>query len=308
MPWRKLRNPVCPWVVTVDRILQSSDPVTIEGPTLVIASDYAGIDKRSRYRVNVYLCVDLVGSMEWDILRRQVRRRYLADGRRMSYKQLSDRQRANAVLPFLSVAEQIHGICVVTIVNKALRYLGLPPNGYEEMRRVASLEAPWKNRELEEAVRAAHFIACLVAGLSQPGHNIYWISDEDNMFGNPKQTHDVARLLSSFTSHYILHILGDLGIGTTTLDQGDRLEEDLTAIADLVAGGIAETTNRLSESRGGRIPANLAVRYADEFLPKADLSARWFWVGAGRLRRVAILFEQQMDGQYSVSKYEMASE
>jgi len=46
------------------------------------------------------------------------------------------------------------------------------------------------------------------------------------------------------------------------------------------------------------------VQCPDEFLPKADLMARWFWSGLGSLRRVAIPFEPVGDGQYDVSKHE----
>lgn len=308
MAWRNIQNPLYPWVTTLDRILKSVDPSSMQGPTMVIASDSGGTDKRSRYRVNVYLCVDLEASPEWEISRREVRRSYLADGRRMSYKGLSDRQRAKALIPFLSAAERIHGLCVVTVFNRMLRHLCLNPGDYVKMRNVAGLQALWKDQELEEALRMTQLVACLVGGLSQPGQNFYWISDQDNLLGNSKQSHDVGRLLSSFSSHYTHHALGDLGIGTTALDEGDRWEEDLTAVADLVAGGVAETANRLSEVCGGRIPTKLAVEYSKEFVPKADLIARWLWTGGGPLRRVAILFERELDRQYSVSKFEMVTE
>ncbi len=308
MAWRSLQNPIYPWVRTLDRIITSVAPANMRGPTMLIASDYGGIGKRSRYRVNAYLCVDLEACTEWELSRRAVRRRHLADGRRMSYKDLSDRRRAEALVPFLSAAEEIHGLCVAMVFNKTLRDLCLNSGDYQKMRDVARLEARWKDRELEEVLRQTHVVACLTGGLSQPGQNIYWISDEDDLFGNLKRSGDVARLLSSFSSHYAPHPLGELGIGTTALDEGDRADEDLAAVADLVAGGLAETTNRLSEVCGGRIPANLAVEYTKKFLPKADLIARWFWTGGGPLRRVAILFEQQPGGQYSVSKHEMITE
>ena len=309
MAWRILQDPLYPWVHTLDRIIASVRPASMRGPTMVIASDYSGLDKRSRYRVNVHICVDLEASAGWEISRQDVRRRFLGDGRRMSYKRLSDRWRAEALLPFLSAAEEIRGLCVATIFNKALRHLCLNSGDeYDKMRDVAGLQARWKNRELEEALRMTHIIACLIGGLSLPGQNIYWISDEDSLFGNQAKSRDVARLLSSFSSHYAHHRLGELGVGTTSLDEGDRFEEDLTAIPDLVAGGLAETTNRVSELCGGRIPANLAIDYPKEFLMKADLVSQWFWAKSERLRRVAILFEQQPDGRYTVSKHEMVND
>ncbi len=277
----------------------------MRGPTMIIASDSGGTDKRSHYRVDVFLCVDLEFSHAWEFARTELRRRFLPDGRRMSYKNLADRQRAEALVPFLSAAGSIRGLCVATVVNREFGHLCLKPGDYDKFRDITGLRARWKNRELEEALRMTQVVACLVGGLSQLSQNIYWISDEDNLFGNENQAHDVARLLSSFSSHYTHHALGELGIGTTALDEGDRWEEDITAVADLVAGGIAEAVNRISQAAGGRIPTSLALEYSKEFTPKADVITRWFWAGGGGLRRVVILFEQQVGGLYSVSKYDM---
>jgi hypothetical protein len=176
------------------------------------------------------------------------------------------------------------------------------------MRVRAQLQGRWNDQELEELLRTTHLVACLQGGLSKPDQNIYWISDQDNIFANAQRSQDVSRLLSKFSSYYVGHSLGELGIGTTALDEGDRLEEDLTAVTDLVAGGIAETTNRLSEVCGGRIPHNLAVEYPKKFLSKADLITQWFWAGGSSLRRVAVLFERQAGEGYGVSKLNMSTE
>ena len=302
-----MEDPLYPWIKSLDKIAAYVDPPSITGPTMVIASDYGGIDKRSRYRVNVFLCFDLEGSLEWEISRREVRKRYLADGRRMSYKQLSDRQRAKALVPFLAAADTIRGFCLVTVFNRSLQHLCLNSGDYEKMREAASLQGQWKDRELEEALRVTHIVAWLIGGLSQRDQNVYWISDEDNLFGSPEKCNDVARILSSFSSRYAKHRLGEMGIGTTKLDEGDRWEEDITAVTDLVSGGVAETTNRLSQACGGRIPATLAVEYSGKFIPKADLIAEWVWTPAGQLSRVVILFEQQPNGQCSLSKHDMVT-
>lgn len=308
MAWKHISTPLYPWVKTIDRILTVENPPTMNGSTMYIASDYSGINKNNRYHVSVILCADLEASGNWGFLRHKVRQQYLADGRRMSYKGLSDRQRAKALVPFLSAAEYIHGLCFVVIINKAIRHLCLNADDYDKMRTVAELRARWKDKELEEALRLTHFVGCLIGGLSHPNQNICWISDEDSLFANKVRSKDLARLLSSFSSHYTKYPLGELGIGTTAIDEGDRIDEDFASVADLVAGAIAETTTRLSETCGGHIPHSLAVEYTKEFLPKADLIARWFWLGKSNLRRVAVLFEKQRDGGLSVSRHQMLAE
>lgn len=283
------------------------DPPTISGPTMYVASDHSGTNKKSRYVVTAIVCADLEASTNWEVLRRKVRTEYLRDGRRMAYKALNDVKRAKAFVPFLSAAEYIHGLCLVIIINKSVRHLCLNNVAdYKKLRTAAGLRARWKDQELESMLRTTHFIGCLSGGLSQLGINVYWISDEDNIFADPLRQHDVARMLSIYSSHYVKHSLGELGIGTTSLDEGDRFEEDFAVVADLAAGGIAEIFTTMANDCGGRIPVHLAVERNRPFLPKADLISRWFWLGKSNLRRVAILFEDQPEG-ISCSRYQMLS-
>ena len=305
MSWATVADPLYPWVRTINRILTVEDPPTISGPTMYIASDQSGANKKSRYVVTAIVCADLEASSNWELLRRKVRGQYLEDGRRMSYKALNDGKRAKALIPFLSAAEYIHGLCLVIIVNKSIRHLCLNNAAdYQKVRSAAGLRARWKDQELESMLQTTHFIGCLYGGLSQLGQNVYWISDEDNIFANSLRKHDVAQMLSIYSSHYVKHSLGELGIGTTSLDEGDRFEEDFAAVADLAAGGIAEILTTMANDSGGSIPVHLALQRSKPFLPKADLISRWFWLGKSNLRRVAILFERQPKG-ISCSRYQM---
>jgi hypothetical protein len=158
---------------------------------------------------------------------------------------------------------------------------------------------------LDTAVRFTHFLACLIAGFVRPEQRVYWISDEDNLLGSQAQREDVSRLLSSFSSYYMPDHRGQLGIGTTKLDEGDRWEEDISAVADLAAGGLAEATNRLSDACGGRLPADLSIEPCDPLLAKAKLIADWFWTARGALSRVCIVYEETPNGSYVSFKQDM---
>lgn len=307
MAWRSLRDPLFPFVRTLDRVLFAERPPTPRGPTMLIASDYGGTSSSSSYRIDVFVCADTYHSGGWEVERRDVRRRFLGDGRRMAYKSLSDRQRAEALVPFLSAARRISGLCLAFVMRKSIDGLCLPSAELPRLRQEAQLRARWKNRALADAVRVSHIVACIVGGMSQPNQNVYWISDEDTMFANSERAADLSRLLSTFTSYYVGHPLGELGIGTTVIDEGDRLEEDLAAVADLVAGGLAETTAELSKVCGGRIPTQVAVEYPKRLRPKAELISDWFWAPGGDLRRVAILAEQLDGRRYTVARHDMFS-
>jgi hypothetical protein len=151
-----------------------------------------------------------------------------------------------------------------------------------------------------------HLVSCLVGGLSQANQNVYWVSDEDSVMASMHHQLDVATLLSKFSSHYVRHPLGELGVGTTRIDEGDRFEEDLAAVADLVAGGLAEVTSRVLESCGSRIPSGVAIDHRAGFKPKASVIADWFWTAGGSLRRVAVLIERVDRGQLSISRFDMS--
>lgn len=305
MPWRTLTEPMFPWVRTLDRILTAERPSSTRGEILHIASDYGGTDSRFAYRVDAFVCADLGHSIEWEMKRRAVRRMHLGDGRRMSYKGLGDRQRADALLPFLEAARSISGVCLAFITRKPLPYLCLPAAEFERFKREIGLVANWKNDALNDALRIAHIVSCLVAGLSRRRQNIYWVSDEDNVLSNAARHADVANIVSRFSSHYVKHELGELGIGTTKIDEGDNLEEDLASVADLVAGGVAEVVARLLERCGRRIPSGVSVEQSGPIKPKASRIADWFWSPGGSLRRVAILVERMNRDQLTVSRLDM---
>jgi hypothetical protein len=187
LSWKTLRSPLFPWVRTLDRIIASVRPEPLIGKSILIATDSGGLHPKSRYRVDAYFCADLESLMLWERHRCQIRGSLLPDGRRLSYKGLNDKIRARALIPFLSSVLHVPGLLLATITNRELRQLCLDEN-------TAVLRARWKRRQLDAAARMAHTVACLVGGMSRPGQNVYWISDEDSMLSNDAQSRDVARL------------------------------------------------------------------------------------------------------------------
>jgi hypothetical protein len=91
-------------------------------------------------------------------------------------------------------------------------------------------------------------------------------------------------MMGSFTSEYIKHNLGELGIGTTEIDEGDRLEEDLTAIPDLAAGAVSDLLNRMHQQLG-TFP--LVPTFVPTLSNKTDLITSWFFSGKGSLVKLA---------------------
>jgi len=154
-------------------------------------------------------------------------------------------------------------------------------------------------------MRTTHLVGFLTEGLSMPGQHIYWISDQDDAFANEQKSADSAQVVSRFTSHYVKHPLGELGVGTTALDEGDRFEEDLSAIPDLVAGTVAEVVTELAKACGGRVPHNVAIPFDRALVPKVELLSDWLYHDTGTFKRTVVLFEQQRNDSLSVFRLDM---
>jgi hypothetical protein len=109
--WRHLGNPEMGFMDTLSESIRATEfrhpgllPDIRRGSTLFIASDYGGQHNQSRYTSLVYLLADLGFCGDWEDVRKSVRRQFLTDNRRMSYKNLNDRRRQKALLPFLYAA------------------------------------------------------------------------------------------------------------------------------------------------------------------------------------------------------------
>jgi len=138
----------------------------------------------------------------------------------------------------------------------------------------------------------ANFIALLLGGISCSGQNIYWVSDEDQIVANDERKSDAARMLSAYTSLYVQHPLGELGIGTTALDPGDRGEEDLAAIPDLVAGALAESVTAIDGVEGWPFIEELPLKFLSH---KTAVIVDWLYREPKRLKAV-VLVHRKIEG------------
>jgi len=81
----------------------------LDGPTLMIYSDYSGNSRDSRFETISLLFVDLRAASVWDSLRTSVRQQFLPDGRRMGFKGLNDSYKRRGLSWFLRAADHLHG-------------------------------------------------------------------------------------------------------------------------------------------------------------------------------------------------------
>lgn len=254
-------------------------PTLEDAPALLMASDSSGSHRASSHLVHAFLIADPRTMSSWDSWRSAVRGRWLADGRRISYKSLGDRQQRAALPGFLGAAATICGALVVLAVDKRLGSL------FAERPRLRNPEFPrWQAATLDKALVLIHLASLLLAGFSADGQDVLWISDEDDFVADDQRLADFVKAFAWVSSHYLPHRLRHLRIGTTRSDTGRRDVEDLVAIPDLVAGAWG---GLLQAYRAEGTGLSRVIAPAPRRLPvKANEVLTWFLKG-GALCRVA---------------------
>ncbi|NRD62267.1 hypothetical protein HRD49_10975 [Corallococcus exiguus] len=214
------------------------------GKTLLIATDYGGDHAKTAFGSLSFLVADLELCSLWEGLRVSVRRQFLRDSRRMAFKHLRDKRRADALIPFLRSADNIPGLLATFLFDRRLKSIFKPDRPGEEPSPDLSPKT-WNPKVFEKLCRIGHIGGLLINGLSAEHQNVIWITDEDEIAPNTEQHRKATILIGHFASHYCSHQLGHFRFGTTKSDSGKLDLEDLVSVPDLAAGATAEIMNGL---------------------------------------------------------------
>lgn len=209
------------------------------GPTLLLVSDYGGSHPKATHESFSFLLADLQFCWLWNDLRQEIRTRVLKDRRRMSYKGLNDRRKRLALLSFLDAANRIPGVLLTILVQRHCAQYTMRLSE-PERHTIPSALRQWPIHVIRKFIWIVHLASLLVAGLSRPGQNLIWITDQDDTVANTQRVIDLTPIVAGVTSQYLPHDLGRLRFGTTACDNGDLYLEDISAIPDLAAGATAE--------------------------------------------------------------------
>ena len=250
-----------------------------------------------------FIVFDFESSVQWEVQRQLVRRNIIKDSRRMAFKNLEESVRKRALPAFLQAADQMVGLCLCVAINKRISYLGGGQNFFEQLVKEKILKAKWTFESFERMARMTHFISLLIAGLCSEGQNVFWVSDEDEMFESAQKSEDTLRILTMHQKMNVSTNLGTLRAGTTKMDAGDRFEEDITAIADIAAGAFGELVMKLKPDPEGSI----ANAFNDELIAalsgKSDVLLSWLADEKQSLKRISLLFDRRSDGKFRVAKF-----
>jgi hypothetical protein len=140
---------------------------------------------------------------------------------------------------------------------------------------------------MERSLRVVHLVSFFLAGLSAPGQDVFWITDEDDIVANEVRLRQLVNVFARISGHYVAHGLRHLRIGTSRSDTGRRDIEDLLSVADLAAGSLQDCVREQG------------VPYREFWLPPpTDLAAKtrsiinWFADGTTALKRLVYVFDE----------------
>jgi hypothetical protein len=298
--WRSATNAVFSWINTLDKIMQSCDLPSCDGQLVLLASDCSGFEYSSNYIVISILAIDLYNSEEWEKRRRFIRNKYLPNKRRMSFKTLNDKYRQIALIPFLEAADYIEGLLISFVINKHVKKLFSYPGILHEWHAKLGLKWTWSEKQFERMLKLANFTSILMGALGKDGQHMYWISDEDEIFANTTKQADVSMIMSRLGNIYIQHDPGELGIGTSAIDPGDRAEEDLVAIADLAAGAMVDVVGDASSNVNWHTSNSMSL--IETTKAKSAPIISWLGNSDSRLKKVAIIFDESKISDFSLRK------
>ena len=269
---------------------RSCEP-NISGPCLVVTSDYSGSHRGAAYEVYSVLVADFAFCEKWRALRRDIRSRFLPNGRRMSYKALNDANRRKALWPFLVAANSIPGVCASLAVAKNVETLFMPDNAPINAELEACLS--WNRSLFERALRIVHFVSFFVAGFSLPNQDVLWFSDEDEIAANPERLALLTKLCANVVSNYGLHPLRHLRCGTTKSDDGSYEVEDLAAIPDLAAGALVDILTPLA----GQLRTGVILPGPLDSKPKSSNIGRWLMDSNHPLKKITLVIDKKPDSE-----------
>lgn len=240
MTWNQPQRLTIPWMEGLARLFGRVTMPAIRGPSLWVLSDYSFDNPASDFDVVGLLVAAPEASGDWKYLRSEVRAKLLSDGRRMSWKKLnSDWRRQAAFLPFLRAADRICGLAVALAFHRDSAFQ-IPNDALDRFVTAFHLSADWKPRHLQHMFRIAYCTAMIVAGLSKPGQDVHWVSDQDTVFATEPREIDTIGVFSSLLGVFSPHDLGQVRYGTTEYGAEPLFQEDLAAVPDLMCGAASE--------------------------------------------------------------------
>lgn len=264
---------------------------------LLLISDYSGQHKNASHEAYSFLVTTHKSLQDWIERRSQFRKNWLKDGRRISFKQLREPARWNALAPFLSTANCIEGNVITFLIDQ--RVGSFMNGGASTIQEVFPdcFSANTKHGTTEKMFRLASFVSLLLAGLRQEQQRSIWFSDHDETLSTSPRREEFARLAYYLTLGFTRwKNPADVEFATTDSACLPVWAEDLASVPDLIAGTSCHL-NSILPSCFGTETWTASVKPTHQIDRRALAIVNWMARGEGKLKFVLCRLELNPQGE-----------
>jgi len=250
-----------------------SFPDFSESKKIIIACDYSGEHKDSKYFTVSFIIADFFGLDEFDQGRRFIREKYSIGKRRFEYKKIfRDRVITKGLTGFLRSVDTIPGILLSFSINKEIEGIF---NNVNEIKSENKIFVDWNIQDLGKLLWTVHLGSFFLAGLSNENQNIHWLSDRDNIVANHDRKITTAGYFGKILTMYLPHSIQDFALvvpqdGEIVLDA-----EDLLSIPDLAGGALADIESIHHKEKNYPKSDGIIVPVSDSIKEKSSFLANW---------------------------------
>jgi hypothetical protein len=266
---------------------------------MVLASDYSGQHKGATHEAYSFLVTTDKEVDAWLPLRSEFRQRWLPDGRRLSFKRLSDSLRWKALQPYLATIASLQGNLLTFLVDRRVQSFlntGIAP-------LIQCLEdcfpAGTPLGTAEKIFRHAGLLALVIAGMRQQDQRSYWISDADETLATYERREGLGRLICYLTFGFTgWRSPNEMVFGTTDSEFAPEWAEDVAAIPDLFAGTYCKLSGVLPTRFGSECSFRIVAAKDQLGVDKrARFIANWMCLASSSLRSILLRLDIDDDGK-----------
>jgi hypothetical protein len=295
--WQHLNRPELGILNSISKLIQAEEWLRHDlltsvrsGEDLLIASDYGGEHKISAYQSLSFIVVDLKFLWRWNEERTELRKRILKDSRRVSFKKLTENRRREHLTHFLRVSNSIPGLLASFLIDKRIDSIFVETPESQEIGSLIINKTKWAPKSYEKLLRIGHFGSLLISGLSAPGQNLLWVTDQDEIVSNVEKHTEATNVFGHCMDQTLRHNMGHFRLASTKSDNGSRDLEDLASIPDLAAGALAEFSTTL-ENEGGFLDSSIMRPLSKKLSFKSRAILAWLAESHHTLKRLSIVVQ-----------------
>lgn len=295
--WNHLNRPELGILNSISNLIQAEEWLKPDlltsvrhGTDLFVASDYGGEHKSSIYQSLSFIVVDLKFLWYWNEKRIELRKKFLKDSRRVSFKKLTENRRRQHLIHFLRVSNSIPGLLASFLIDKNIDSIFVETPESREIGALFIDKDKWAPKSYEKLLRIGHLGSLIISGLSAPGQNLLWVTDQDEIVSNVEKHTEATNVFGYCMDLTLPHNMGHFRLASTKSDSGSRDLEDLASIPDLAAGALAEFSTTL-EYEGGFLDSDIMRPLSKNLSHKSKAILAWLAESHHTLKKISIVIQ-----------------